>query len=769
MVTSRVARAVAFSVVVCFISFPARAKYSGGTGEPNDPYQIATAEDLMLLGETPEDYDKHFILTADIDLDPNLPGRKVFDKAVIAPDVNETDSGFQGSLFTGCFDGDGFAIRNLSIRNSQASYMGLFGNTGSTGRIFDLRLENFYIDCSGFCISGLVGYNRGSIANCRISGSVSGGTEEWCSRLALLAGINHGRINGCDVTGSVSNGGARRCLLFGLLIGQNRNVVSNCNVRGNVTIEGGPSSVGGLIGMNVSSITDCYSTASVSVNSNGEGSGGYGGLVGRNEGVINRCYATGNVSFGRYSDNAGGLVGTNIGSIINCHAGGDVSGTYSNWRLGGFVGWNWGNVMHCYATGNVAGRGDVGGLIGQNRGDVSHAYATGWAIGGPESYLDVGGLVGDGDPEDVSRCYWDVETSGQPTSEGGDGLGTVLMQDPQTFLKAGWDFMGERTNGTSNLWQMPEGGGYPVLSVFSDEYQRWELVGRGMPDDPYAIATAEDLGAILHYESSADYRFVADVNLAGIIWTTTVIPVFDGTFDGNGFTISNLTIHGQEHLGLFGVLDKHAVVENLGIQDANIVGGSSASRLGILAVENWGVIANCQITGNVSGGQYEEHLGGIARYNAGTIADCDPIDYDGPYSVIIIDPEATQEFLMFEGIDFDQVWIPEEADREGLDFALEAFLESEKSDQENTWLDTEYILDNLPRYDKEHSGFILDNSKYIICQMIYRSGIQGSCYVAEYEPGSKFTRIFDGGCGIVRVILDADSKAVINISCNGMA
>jgi hypothetical protein len=58
------------------------AKY-GGTGEPNDPYQIATAEDLMLLGESPEDYDKHFILTADIDLDPNLPGRKVFDKAII--------------------------------------------------------------------------------------------------------------------------------------------------------------------------------------------------------------------------------------------------------------------------------------------------------------------------------------------------------------------------------------------------------------------------------------------------------------------------------------------------------------------------------------------------------------------------------------------------------------------------------------------------------------------------------------------------------------
>ena len=59
-----------------------------------DPYQIATAADLIALGETPADYDKHFILTADIDLDPNLPGRKVFDKAVIAR-----------WLFNGVFDG----------------------------------------------------------------------------------------------------------------------------------------------------------------------------------------------------------------------------------------------------------------------------------------------------------------------------------------------------------------------------------------------------------------------------------------------------------------------------------------------------------------------------------------------------------------------------------------------------------------------------------------------------------------------------------------
>ena len=59
-------------LAVCLFGLPAYAKYSGGRGVPDDPYQIATAADLIALGETPTDYDKHFILTADIDLDPIL-------------------------------------------------------------------------------------------------------------------------------------------------------------------------------------------------------------------------------------------------------------------------------------------------------------------------------------------------------------------------------------------------------------------------------------------------------------------------------------------------------------------------------------------------------------------------------------------------------------------------------------------------------------------------------------------------------------------------
>ena len=91
--SSRTVRRIPLLIAVCVITFPAYGKYSGGSGTPDDPYQIAMAEDLMLLGEMPEDYDKHFIMTADIDLYPNLPGRKVFDRAVIAPDTGDTGFG----------------------------------------------------------------------------------------------------------------------------------------------------------------------------------------------------------------------------------------------------------------------------------------------------------------------------------------------------------------------------------------------------------------------------------------------------------------------------------------------------------------------------------------------------------------------------------------------------------------------------------------------------------------------------------------------------
>jgi hypothetical protein len=125
-------RTIPLLIAVCLVSIRAYAKYDGGSGTADDPYQIATAADLIALGEDPNDYDKHFILTADIDLDPNLPGRKVFDKAVIAPDTDAGEDYFQGTGFTGVFDGNDHTISHLTITG--VSYLGLLGRLGSGPR-----------------------------------------------------------------------------------------------------------------------------------------------------------------------------------------------------------------------------------------------------------------------------------------------------------------------------------------------------------------------------------------------------------------------------------------------------------------------------------------------------------------------------------------------------------------------------------------------------------------------------------------------------------
>jgi len=142
---SRVWGTILLTITIFSLSVPAHAKYSGGTGEPNDPYQIATAADLIALGNEPNDYDKHFILTADIDLDPNLPGRKIFDRAVITPDMNDANLEweFDGTPFTGVFEGNGHVISHLKIRGE--GFLGLFGQICYPAKMLNLSLLGVFV------------------------------------------------------------------------------------------------------------------------------------------------------------------------------------------------------------------------------------------------------------------------------------------------------------------------------------------------------------------------------------------------------------------------------------------------------------------------------------------------------------------------------------------------------------------------------------------------------------------------------------------------
>ena len=90
------------------------------------------------------------------------------------------------------------------------------------------------------------------------------------------------------------------------------------------------------------------------------------------------------------------------------------------------------------------------------------------AAGLPESvpFGEGGGLIGGTYyDEKIIDCFWDVETSGRTSSDGGIGLPTEDMQKMVTFTDYGWDFVGEDINGTNDIWRMcADGIDYPHLS-----------------------------------------------------------------------------------------------------------------------------------------------------------------------------------------------------------------------------------------------------------------------------------------------------------------
>ena len=482
--SSRVLRLIPLLIIIFSLSFPAYAKYSGGTGEPDDPYQIATAEDLILLGEMPEDYDKHFILTADIDLDPNLPGRKVFDRAVIAPDANDANSWFDGTSFTGIFDGNGHTISHLTIAGMRN--LGLFGQiNGAT--ISDLGLETVDVNGTGYyytAVGGLVGENLyGSIITCYSTGTTIGAFgvgglvgKNW--RGNITSSYSTATVTSYNIT---SNYTGYDC---GGLVGSNSGCITSSYSTGTVDGEGG---VGGLVGGNVGDIVMSYSTGTVS------GERTVGGLVGvnffmdyltpsgwwRSRGTIIDCHYTGTVTGSRY---VGGFVGVNDASIIGSYSTGMVNGNVvtgqlrGNVDVGGLVGLNTGNIANCYSKGKVQGSSEAGGLVGQN----SKKIGDGWghysgkiglidncySIGAVSGVTRIGGLIGcDYFPGSniAGTCFWNVENSGQSTSAGGTGKTTAEMQTSSTFIEAGWDFVDETANGTDDIWWILEGQDYPRL------------------------------------------------------------------------------------------------------------------------------------------------------------------------------------------------------------------------------------------------------------------------------------------------------------------
>ena len=282
--------------------------------------------------------------------------------------------------YTGTFDGGNYTITGLTVTGSY-KYAGLFGDIDENGTVKNVVLEGVQItsDNSSGYAGGVAGWSYGNIEYCSVSGSVSSNSTAG----GVVGYQSDGAITGCNSSATVNAG----------------------NIAGGVA--GGTNSG--------ASLTGCYATGDVTLESINQYYNFAGGVVGSNGGssTLKACYAWGNViGSGSGTVYVGGVTGSNdLGTLTACyHAKGTVSGPDG-------------------ATGGVAGRNFKDSMFG-------------------------GGII--------TACYWGGNGQEQGIGEDQVGTGGTTMVTDSNWSGAK-DAMNDALQSAGSEWQYELTGALPTL------------------------------------------------------------------------------------------------------------------------------------------------------------------------------------------------------------------------------------------------------------------------------------------------------------------
>ncbi|RHU28915.1 hypothetical protein DXD68_05420 [Parabacteroides sp. TM07-1AC] len=191
--------------------------------------------------------------------------------------------------FQGTFDGNHKIVKGLKVDETKTKGSGNWKKDHFVGLFGELR---GYIDSSG-----------GSIRNLGIqiaAEGVKGYSTKGDSHVGGLAGYNHsGTIENCFVIGEEG-----RSITADKGNNEHLSNFYYCHV-------------GGLVGRNDGTITNCYTT--VNVSAKGGDNNRAGGIIGYNAGSVSNVYATGKIeATGGKSNYCGGIIGEyNSGTVTN--------------------------------------------------------------------------------------------------------------------------------------------------------------------------------------------------------------------------------------------------------------------------------------------------------------------------------------------------------------------------------------------------------------------------------------------------------------------
>lgn len=297
------------------------------------------------------------------------------------------------------------------------------------------------------------------------------------------------------------------------------------------------------------------------------------------------CYSTGSVS----SNNSyvGGLVGSQLTSrLVNSFSRCAVQGVN---YIGGLLGSNGTSslVKNSYSTGTVSGTSSLGGLVGANTSAVSQVSS-----------------------------FWDSESSGIESSAIGTAKSTAELKDIHALQMDGWNFQ--------VIWDDNElvNNGYPSLKLLPDAPVSVVPVYSG---GVYLISSLSNLVWIaensgrwgLSYKQTATIDASATAAMDNCFGWTPIgnsSANFTGSYDGQGFTISNLSLNRiTDYNGLFGyAAGVGKPIKNIRLENVQIKGNNFNGAISGQAMSK--EIHNCSVSGYISGLTY---VGAVTGYSSG--------------------------------------------------------------------------------------------------------------------------------------------------------
>ncbi len=301
-----------------------------GRGTQENPYRLYDAADYKSMADSCDadnsGKDEYFVMMNAIDFNNGTFTPIAFNDQILPKNSPKQ--------FAGTFDGQTYAVKNLTIGDEAKKSVGFISTLAANGVVKNLTIDESCKVSGAQYVGGVVGMCMGSVINCN---------------------------NYADVTTKGTSAGGIIAFVPATLT--EATTVTNCKNYGNITAS---TYAGGCVGMALSplTVTSCTNNGTIKVVGSQAVSGAAGsaqhvaGIVAGGSGACTISYCTNN----------GDVVNNGFDATLYPEATTDkLSATGNGQNVGGIMAYSMNNgatISNCVNNGSVTGLNNVGGILG---------------------------------------------------------------------------------------------------------------------------------------------------------------------------------------------------------------------------------------------------------------------------------------------------------------------------------------------------------------------------------------------------------------------